>query len=210
MAMIRKTVGTGITASETVTWTDPDGADAADVAAAIARSTLKGRLAEIEAECIAVMSQAGLPFRQGARGNWKAAEARGYEPDDAAGFAARMLDDCADIRAALVKCKHERAAMFAFYLGMKFALRTTKGNWEKAAVSGKKSLDGAASTRKGSMSDLERMIEVDRLISTGMRKKTAYHIDGDREGTGWKAIETAYRRAKTTLNPRLGATSPDN
>lgn len=219
MAISRGKSGTGITESETLTWTDREDEKDPAVAAILERGTLEGLLTSLERECFAIMASAGLPTTHGSFGYeddgewhelsrerdwpkrianeiWPIASARGYGIDDPIGFAARMLGDIVWARRAFQEGKHDRAALHIFYLGAKWSSRRIKAGWEAAAEAGKKALEGAASTRKGDQA--ERVAAVDRLLAEGIttKKTAAFAIVAEREGVTAKAIETDYYKAK--------------
>lgn len=221
MPISRKSVGTGITRSESISWTDEADRHDPEIATLRERSSLDGLFDQIERECFAIMATVGLPTSFGswayhADGEWHEidedhswpewsisnthqhlADARGYEVDSPVGFAARMLSDIVMARRAFENDKPKMAALFVFYLGAKWSSRRIKEGWEAAAEAGKKVLDAAASTRKGSMSATERMEEVDRLVANnGIKKGAAFASVAEREGVTAKAIETDYYKAK--------------
>jgi hypothetical protein len=122
------------------------------------RGTVEGLCAQIERECFAIMRAHDLPDRHWSyyhdkAGNWtfemppggpfgwrccndlsSIVRQRGYEPDSTVGFAAGMLCDVVWLRRALQVGEADWSAMHAFYLGIKWAKRRLKRDWEAFAL----------------------------------------------------------------------------
>ncbi len=161
MAVERSIRGTGLTASETVSFAgDPDADEQALHDELMKAHTLDGRLEQILATCADVLSAAGLPSVSGSylvdkEGEWRPcdrlvggltytvsvwtiAERRGHEVDGRIGFAARMLDDVYWLRQRLASGNTEGALMMMFYLATKWAEARIKFEWEDDALSGRR------------------------------------------------------------------------
>ena len=100
------------------------------------------------------------------------------------------------VNSAMEKGDASASAYWAF----EFAQAVTEYNiiiakdWNRYAKAGKKSIEGAESTRKGQQS--ERVRQVDALVADGTKKTAAFAIVAERNGVTAKAIETDYYKAK--------------
>jgi hypothetical protein len=160
----RGTTGTGLTRKAVVSWDEKADESDPEIASLLRCGTLSGLISELEQECFAITSGAGLPNAHGsyvfdqagewrddrrssrarltvANEIWPLARARGHAPDSNVGFAARMLDDIVWLQRNRRVGDHDRAALFAFYLGVKRAERSVKqshGNRSRPAEPARK------------------------------------------------------------------------
>lgn len=165
--------GDGITRHETFTWQVGDEGDP-KVAAIIEARTLEGMLNLIERECFEVMREADLPDYYGswnfneagewnnppsidnclagwkiANTHWPLAEAKGYNEDSPAGFAARILQQVIFIRRAWQSdSRKDHAALQAIHLGYLRAEMQIKRESEPAWATGSRQRETLSESRE--------------------------------------------------------------
>lgn len=167
MTLKRGTIGSGLTEKATLSWSGKGARDNPEIAAILKTGTLDGLIESIERACFDILVEAGLPGEHGSyaykhSGEWKPwqdesifgewgiaatvepiAKARGFAPDSPVGFAAAMMDRIYWIRDNQRRGDHDRAALFAFYLGVLRAESRIKLEHESVWKSGKGSRDGS-------------------------------------------------------------------
>jgi len=165
--MIRRgTTGSGITEKPVFSFDDQADEADPDVVAAVENSTLEGMIAATERVCFRVLEEAGLPSAHGsymfkkATGEWRSlsppfggwstantiepiARAAGFAPDSSVGFAAAILDRIFWLRDNQRRGDHDRAALFAFYIGVLKAESRIKDEHEPTWESGRGTRAGA-------------------------------------------------------------------
>jgi hypothetical protein len=191
MTIKRGTVGSGLTEKPTVSWSDT--ADEADpeIAELIEAGTLDGMIAATERTCFHVLVEAGLPGKHGCylfrkdTGEWRepsppfggwsiantvepVARAAGFAKDSPVGFAAAILDRIHWLRDNQRRGDHDRAALFAFYIGVLKAESWIKDEHEPTWESGKGTREGA---RKGAEARRAQVQARNRLIVESYRAR---------------------------------------
>ncbi len=184
MTIKRGTVGDGLTEKPTYRWDDT--ADEADpeVAELLESATLDGMIASTERACFRILEEAGLPGKHGCyaytKTEWKLptggdflrgwgiantvepiAKAWGFAPHSRVGFAAAILDRIYWLRDNQRRGDHDRAALFAFYIGVLKAESRIKEEHEPTWESGKGTREGA---RKGAEARREQVKARNRVI----------------------------------------------
>lgn len=165
MTIRRGTSGTGLTEKTTIGWSEKADEANPEVAAHLEAGSLDGMIAAVERACFGMLRDAGLPdyfgtYIYGPSGEWRDTEvwpsgwtctnniepialSAGFAKDSPVGFAARMIDDIRWLRDNQRRGDHDRAALFAFYLGVKKAESRIKIEHERTWESGRNSREGA-------------------------------------------------------------------
>lgn len=218
MTVKRGTTGTGITAKPTISWDEVGDEDQAEVRGWLETGSLEGVIASVERECFAIMEKAGLPTQHGsylfdrqgiwrrpsppfggmsiANEIWPIARARGYRVDSLIGFASRMLGDVVWLRRLREKGFHDRAALMAYYLGIKQAELRIKTQheptWDRGRLTIEERAAGGAATRKGS--DESRVERVRYYLAQGDKLTEAYRNAAKDLACGVSTVRTAWAR----------------
>lgn len=200
MTIRRGTTGSGITQKPTVGWNDKADETEPEVAELIETATLDGMIAATERTCFGVLVEAGLPGQHGCytfrnetgewreEGPWLAgwsiantvepiARAAGFALDSPVGFAAAILDRIFWLRDNQRRGDHDRAALFAFYVGALKAESRIKVEHEPTWESGRGTREGAregAARRAESFKHRHFEIRADfkeRLTRTGDQQR---------------------------------------
>jgi hypothetical protein len=162
----RGTVGSGLTEKPSVSWNDKADEAKLEIAALIEAGTLDGMIRVTERTCFRLLVDAGLPREHGCylfkkdTGEWREASppfggwsvantvepiarAAGFAPDSPVGFAAAILDRIFWLRDNQRRGDHDRAALFAYYVGFLKAESRIKDEHERTWESGRGTREGA-------------------------------------------------------------------
>lgn len=166
MTIRRGTTGSGLTEKPTIGWSEKADETDPEIAAHLEAGTLDGMIAATERACFRVLAEAGLPAEHGSfiynpsSGEWRdsgpwlagwsvantvepIARAAGFAKDSPVGFAAAILDRIYWLRDNQRRGDHDRAALFAFYVGVLKAESRIKVEHERTWESGKGTREGA-------------------------------------------------------------------
>ena len=166
MTIRRGTTGSGLTQKPTIGWDEKADESHPEVAQHLEQGTLDGMIAATERACFAILRAAGLPGEHGSylfnsKGEWRAdgawlsgwsvantvepiARAAGFAKDSPVGFAAAILDRIFWLRDNQRRGDHDRAALFAFYVGVLKAESRIKDDHEPTWESGRAAREGAS------------------------------------------------------------------
>lgn len=219
MTIRRGTVGSGLTQKPTVSWTETADEAEPEIAELLEAGTLDGMIAATERTCFRILEEAGLPGKHGCYqfkkdtgewreprppfGGWSIANtvepvvrAAGFASDSRVGFAGAILDRIHWLRDNQRRGDHDRAALFAFYIGVLKAESRIKAEheptWQRGVDDKRVRVRGGEATRK--TPDAVRVARWRHYYTATGKKTEADRLAAEELGDGESTVREARRK----------------